>query len=436
MTQPAQSQSAETQPAQTPDDRTNGEADRRKDTTAEVVVHNVRILDGQAATFDDESADTWIAFGGGAVIDRGRGDGWKDRAASASVEVIDGNGGYVSPAFVDIHCHGAGGAAAEDGAEGFETILDVHREYGTRALALSYVSDTIDGLCRSLSVGAGLVRERSGLLGLHAEGPFLSPDFKGAHAPEVLTAPTPEAVEAILDAADGTLAQITIAPELPGALDAIGRFADAGVRVAIGHTAADYDLTVAGIEAGASILTHAFNAMPGIHHRAPGPILAAAEDENVTLELINDGVHVVGPVARMLNELVPGRIALITDAMAATGMSDGQYMLGSLPVVVKDSVARLVTDDGSVGSIAGSTLTMGDAVRRAVTKVGMRPIEAVQAASLVPLRALGLEPDGPAGDRPVGADRGPGDDLLARGMPADLLLLEHDMRIRRTWYSD
>src|SRR5699024_3477544 len=171
-----------------------------------------------------------------------------------------------------------------------------------------------------------------------------------------LTAPTPEAVEAILAAADGALAQITIAPELPGALEAIGRFAEAGVRVAIGHTAADYELAVRAFDAGASILTHAFNAMPGIHHLAPGPILAAAEAEHVTFELINDGVHVLAPVARMLHELVPGRIALITDAMAATGMSDGEYMLGSLPVTVKASVARLVTADGSAGAIAGSTL--------------------------------------------------------------------------------
>ncbi|WP_210603639.1 N-acetylglucosamine-6-phosphate deacetylase [Brevibacterium oceani] len=403
----------------------------RADAPAEVVIHDAHILDGAVEPSTGAPADTWIAFGRGTIIDRGRGDGWKDAAASAGVEVIDAAGGYVSPAFVDIHCHGAGGAAAEHGADGIETILAVHREHGTRALALSYVSDTIDGLCRSLSSGAELARSHPGVLGLHAEGPFLSPDFKGAHAPEVLTAPTPEAVEAILEAADGTLAQITIAPELPGALDAITRFAEAGVRVAIGHTAADYALTAAGFEAGASILTHAFNAMPGIHHRAPGPILAAAENEHVTLELINDGVHVVSPVARMLHEMVPDRIALITDAMAATGMSDGEYMLGSLPVVVEDSVARLVTADGSVGSIAGSTLTMDGAVRRAVAEVGLSPSEAVRAASLVPLRALGVSLA--EGSTELLAS---GSALLIPGMPADLLLLETDMRIRRSWYSD
>ena len=390
---------------------------------AEAVIHNARILDGDRETFAEETADTWIANSGGVVIARGRGDGWKDRAASARGGVIDAAGGYVAPAFADIHCHGAGGVSAEDGPQAAETILDVHRGHGTGRLALSFVSDTIDGLCRSLSTGAEFVRGSAMVIGLHAEGPFLSPDFKGAHAPEVLTSPTPEAVEAILTAADGTLAQITIAPELPGALQAIERFSAAGVRVAIGHTAADYELAVRAFDAGASILTHACNAMPGIHHRAPGPILAAAEAGHVTVELINDGVHVLAPVARMLHELVPGRIALITDAMAATGMSDGEYMLGSLPVAVEDSVARLVTADGSVGSIAGSTLTMDEAVRRAVAEVGLSPFDAVQAASAVPLRALGLVPAG-AGESSAY--------LLAPGMSADLLLLEPDMSIRRS----
>ncbi|HHX47128.1 MAG TPA: N-acetylglucosamine-6-phosphate deacetylase [Brevibacterium sp.] len=383
---------------------------------AEAVIHNACILDGDRATFTEESADTWIVIAEGTVVARGRGDGWKDRAASAQGEVIDAAGGFVAPAFVDIHCHGAGGASAEDGADAIDAILDVHRAHGTGKLALSYVSNTIEGLCRSLRAGAGLVRDRAMVMGLHAEGPFLSPDFKGAHAPEVLTSPTPEAVEAILEAADGTLAQITIAPELPGALDAIARFSAAGVRVAVGHTAADYELTAQAFDAGASILTHAFNAMPGIHHRAPGPVLAAAEAEHVTVELINDGVHVVAPVAQMLHDLVPGRLALITDAMAATGLHDGNYHLGSLPVEVTDSVARLVTSDGTQGAIAGSTLTMDDAVKRAVAEVALSPFDAVQAGSLVPLRAVG----GAADDS----------SLLAVGMPADLLLLDEGMNIR------
>lgn len=415
---------------------------------AEVIVHNVVILDGASAApatanatvptanaalaADADPGKGWIAAAGGVVVARGHGSGWKQLSTSSTAQIVYGNGGYLAPAYIDLHCHGAGGVSAEDlmadtadaastaDAPGLSEILAVHRSHGTRALALSFVSDTIDGLCDSLSAGAEAARSAPGILGLHAEGPFLSPDFKGAHAPEVLTAPTPEAVERILSAADGTLAQVTLAPELPGAIEAIGRFTSAGVRVAIGHTAADYTQAAEAFDAGATILTHAFNAMPGIHHRAPGPVLAAIDAGHVSLELINDGVHVTTPAARMLANLAPGRIALITDAMAATGMDDGRYMLGSLPVQVEDSVARLVAADGTVGSIAGSTLTMDDAVKRAVTEVGLSPFDAVRAASLTPLRALGL----------VAEDA---DELLAVGMPAEFLLLEADMSIRESW---
>src|SRR5699024_10929455 len=156
-----------TQPAQPPSAVCAADLAR-----TEAIVHDASILDGDPADHSDESADTWIAVSAATVIARGRGDGWKDLAASASVEVIDGAGGYLAPAYVDIHCHGAGGASAEDGRAGLDTILAVHRRHGTRGLALSYVSDTIDGLCRSLAAGAELVRDRSEVIGLHAEGPF------------------------------------------------------------------------------------------------------------------------------------------------------------------------------------------------------------------------------------------------------------------------
>ncbi|GAA1623322.1 MULTISPECIES: N-acetylglucosamine-6-phosphate deacetylase [Brevibacterium] len=388
----------------------------------DVVVHNAVILDSDPATFSIDFADTWIAVADGIVVDRGRGVMWH-QCASPATRIIDAEGAYLAPAFVDIHTHGGGGHNVEDGPDHLGAILDVHRAHGTRALVLSYVSDTIAGLAASLRVGAGLARENPAVLGLHAEGPFLSPDFKGAHSPEALTAPTPEAVATILDAADGRLAQVTLAPELPGAPEAIARFVAAGVSVAVGHTAADYAQTMRAFEAGASILTHAFNGMPGIHHRSPGPILAALDAPHVTLELINDGIHVQAPAARLVTGLAPGRVALITDAMAATGMGDGDYVLGSLPVRVEDSVARVRSADGSVGSIAGSTLTMDDAVQRAVAEVGMSPIAAAQAAGLTPLRALGrLAPDVHS--------------LLRVGQPADCVLLDADMRVTTVWIGD
>ncbi len=391
-------------------------------TPAEAIVHDAVILDSDPATYSTDFADTWLAVAGGTVLARGRGAHWQS-LAGPDTEVVDAAGAHLAPAFVDMHVHGAGGHNVEDGPDHLGEILAIHRAHGTRALTLSFVSDRIDPLAAALAAGARAARGRPDILGLHAEGPFLSPDFKGAHAPEVLTPPTAEAVDRILEAADGELLQVTLAPELPGALDAIGRFASAGVKVAVGHTAAGYDETARAFDAGASILTHVFNGMPGIHHRAPGPILAALDAPHVTLELINDGTHVQAPAARMITELAPGRVALITDAMAATGMGDGDYLLGSLPVRVRDSVARVRHADGSVGSIAGSTLTMDEALRRAVAEVGMSPIAAVQAASLVPLRALGLV------DPEVHS-------LLRVGKPADCVLLDADMRLQRVWLGD
>jgi N-acetylglucosamine-6-phosphate deacetylase len=207
---------------------------------------------------------------------------------------------------------------------------------------------------------------------------------------------------------------VTLAPEMPGGMDALRQFVDASVVVAVGHCAADYDAAIAAFDAGASILTHAFNAMPGIHHRAPGPVAAAMDCHGVTLEVINDGVHVHPAVVRLAFEGAAGRIALITDAMAATGSADGQYQLGTLRVTVTDGVARLA--DG--GSIAGSTLTLDTALRLAVTSVGL-PVEvAVQALTETPARAIGRERD-------LGA--------LAPGFAADAVLLDADFTVQGVW---
>ena len=187
-------------------------------------------------------------------------------------------------------------------------------------------------------------------------------------------------------------------------------FRSAGVAVAVGHTAADYAQTMEAFEAGASILTHAYNGMDGVHHRAPGPVAAATRTPGVTLEVINDGVHVHPEVVRMLFAAAPGRVALITDAMAAAGAEDGDYLLGSLAVEVRDGVARLAEG----GSIAGSTLTLDDALRRAVQEVGLPVEDAVLALTQTPATAIGR-----------------GDELgrLAQGYAADAVLLDDDFRV-------
>lgn len=348
----------------------------------------------------------WVRFEGGRVAATGEG-----AAPPHDGEVLHAGGRILTPAFVDLHVHGGGGRDASEGPDSVPALKAAHRAHGTTRTVLSLVSLPIDRLTAAVRALAPVVRADPALLGIHLEGPFLSADARGAHDPFALTAPTPDAIEALLEAADGTLAQVTIAPELPGAIAAIGRLTGAGVRVAVGHTTADLDTAGAAFDAGASLLTHTFNAMPGLLHREPGPIAAALSRPEVALELIADGVHVHPLLIEMLFRLAPGRVALVTDAMAAAGASDGDYRLGPLPVTVRDGAARL-----SDGSLAGSTLTLDAAIRTAVA-AGVPLEAAVLAASGTPARAIG-RPD--LGTLDVGA-------------PADAVLLSADLHIEAVW---
>jgi len=193
-------------------------------------------------------------------------------------------------------------------------------------------------------------------------------------------------------------------------------FSAAGVVVAVGHTAATYEQAREAFAAGATLLTHAFNGMDGVHHRAPGPVAAATRTPGVTLEIINDGTHVHPEVVRLAFAGAPGRVALITDAMAAAGAADGDYLLGALEVQVRDGVARLTHG----GSIAGSTLTLDEALRRAVVEVGLSVEEAVRALTETPAAAIG------EGDR-LGR--------LAAGYTADAVLLDDDFRVLQVWVA-
>ncbi|MFI7618539.1 N-acetylglucosamine-6-phosphate deacetylase [Nonomuraea terrae] len=296
-------------------------------------------------------------------------------------------GRYVVPGFVDIHNHGgAGGSFPTGDLDKARDAVALHRRHGTTTTVASLVTDPVDSLSRAASALAELCDE--GLLaGIHFEGPYIAKARCGAHDPTLLREPSPRELAELLKAGRGHVRMVTIAAELPGALDTIRMAVAEGVIAAIGHSDADYEQTIAGIEAGASVATHLYNAMPPLGHRAPGPVAALLDDERVTVELINDGVHVHPAMLRLAYEVAgPGRTVLITDAMSATGLGDGDYLLGSMRVRVDDGVARLVEG----GSIAGSTLTMDVAFRRSVREVGMSLPDAVQVASLTPARVLGL----------------------------------------------
>ncbi|WAL96263.1 N-acetylglucosamine-6-phosphate deacetylase [Streptomyces sp. Je 1-369] len=301
-------------------------------------------------------------------------------------ERLDLTGHWLVPGFVDIHNHGGGGASFTSGTvEDVLKGIHTHRLHGTTTVVASTVTGEMDFLAQRAGILSELA-EQGDLAGIHFEGPFISPCRKGAHSEGLLRHPDPADVRKLLDAARGQARMVTLATELPGGIDSVRLLAEHGVIAAIGHTDATYEQTVEAIDAGATVATHLFNAMPGLGHRAPGPIAALLEDERITVELINDGTH-LHPAAFELafHHAGTDRVALITDAMDAAGFGDGRYMLGPLEVEVKDSVARLVEG----GSIAGSTLTQDRAFKRSVTVDGLSVEDTVRAVSANPAKLLG-----------------------------------------------
>jgi N-acetylglucosamine-6-phosphate deacetylase len=348
-----------------------------------MLLHGARKLDA-----DGIVDDFWMVFDGGRIAALGTGSSWQALAPSIPDEDrVDALGRWVTPGFIDVHGHGGGGASFDDGPDAIRIALDAHRAHGTTRSVLSLVTNPLPRLVESLRQVAQLARDDSRVLGSHLEGPFLSPLHRGAHDPSHLLTPDPASVDMLLEASAGTLRQITIAPELPGALEAIDRFVASGVVVAIGHTAAGLELTRQAFDRGATVLTHAFNAMPGIHHRAPGPVMAALDDPRVALEIILDGVHVHADVARLCFLAAPQRILLVTDAMAAAAASDGEYRLGALEVTVAGGEALLT----GTQTLAGSTLTLDAALRNAIDHARVDPVLAVRALTASPARALGLD---------------------------------------------
>ncbi|ESQ04841.1 N-acetylglucosamine-6-phosphate deacetylase [Streptomyces sp. ADI96-15] len=324
----------------------------------------------------------------------------------------DLSGHWIVPGFVDLHNHGGGGASFTSGTvDDVLTGIATHRAHGTTTL----VASTVTGEMDFLSARAGLLSElteQGDLAGIHFEGPFISPCRKGAHSEALLRDPHPADVAALLDASRGAARMVTLATELPGGLDSVRLLADRGVIAAVGHTDATYEQTVEAIDAGATVATHLFNAMPPLGHRAPGPIAALLEDERVTVELINDGTH-LHPAALELafHRAGADRVAFITDAMDAAGFGDGRYLLGPLEVDVVDGVARLVEG----GSIAGSTLTLDRAFRRAALVDKLPVDQIVRALSANPARLLGL-------DHRIGS--------LEPGKDADLVVLDEEFEVK------
>ncbi|MEV1143447.1 N-acetylglucosamine-6-phosphate deacetylase [Micromonospora sp. NPDC049799] len=337
-------------------------------------------------------------------------DGDRISAVAEYPSVRDGH--WILPGFVDIHTHGGGGHTFTTGdAEQARAAAGFHLRHGTTTLLASLVSSPFALMRDATAAYAPLVREGV-LAGIHFEGPYLSAARCGAQNPEFLRDPSTDELAELIELGDGAVRMVTLAPERDGALEAIKLLTGRGVVAAVGHTDATYDQTRAAVAAGASVGTHLFNGMRPVHHREPGPVVALLSAPNVVCELVADGVHLHdGMLAFASTTAGPDRTALITDAMAAAGMPDGEYELGGQAVSVADGVARLARD----GAIAGSTLTMDAALRHAVD-AGIPMADATRMVATTPARAIGL------GDR-LGA--------LQIGLRADLVVLDDDLNVVR-----
>ena len=332
---------------------------------------------------------------------------------------INAGGKTVTPGFVDVHIHGAGGHDVMEGTrEALEIITATLAARGTTSLVATTVTaseketkDSVAGIAHFiLNTSQYPARELSAeILGIHFEGPFISPVRRGVHPAKWIVPPSSELLSHLLREARGTAQILTLAPELPGALELISAARQAGLVVSLGHTDATYEQAQAAIDAGASHAAHVFNAMRPFSHRGTGVIGAILTSPKVSAELIADGVHVDEAAMRMLVELkTPERVILVSDGISATGMPDGKYQLGMFEVKVSGGVAR-----NAEGKLAGSTLTLDRALRNMVA-LGVPLASALRMLTANPARQIGL-----------GARKG----VLAPGADADLVFLDEKLEI-------
>jgi N-acetylglucosamine-6-phosphate deacetylase len=353
-----------------------------------------------------------VAVDGPTIRATGRG---APPAGSAVTEL--GDDATLVPGFVDVHVHGGGGGSFPGADPGqVARAIAFHRRHGTTTMVASLVTAAPGALLADVRALADQVSAGE-LAGIHLEGPWLSERRCGAHDVGLLRDPDPDELAAVLDAGGGAVRMVTLAPERRGAPDAIRRIVDAGAVAAVGHTDAPYDVVREAVAAGATAGTHLFNAMRPVHHREPGPVVALLEDPRVTVEIILDGHHVHPALhATVTRAAGPGRVALVTDAMSAAGMPDGDYRLGGLEVTVAAGAAVLA----GTSTIAGSTTTMDVGFRTAV-RTGGGPgddaalLRAVDQTSTTPARMLGL----------------PGRGALRAGHVADLVVLDGALAVSR-----
>ncbi len=329
-------------------------------------------------------------------------------------QVLDVQGCYVSPGFIDTHLHGALGYEFLEGTQEAVDAVTTHL-YSTGVTGFLPNSSTLaaEDVLRGIATLARLTRTTPGMLGIHMEGPFISPQYKGSQREDYIQSPQGQFMQEVLAAGEGSIRIVTLAPEMPGALDLIQELTDLGIVVSAGHTGANFEQFTQAYRRGLRHVTHMFNAMSGVHHRDLGVAGGALLYDDVYCELILDGIHVSSGAAQLLKRVkTVDRIALVTDSSRFTGLPDGEYArLDGQKVQVKDNSVRLAN-----GGLAGSMLNMCQALKNATKLMDCSVQEAVHMVSLVPAKILGLENKG----------------IIAAGMDADMTIFDTELEIKYT----
>ncbi|PQP81040.1 N-acetylglucosamine-6-phosphate deacetylase [Paenibacillus sp. PCH8] len=380
----------------------------------------ISLLQGKMVLPDGVVEQGVLVWGNGKILYAGLPEGLPESIRREAVSVSVPEQSIIVPGFIDIHVHGGNGEDFMDAdPEVLDKITSFHSTQGTTAMLATSMTAPKERLDNVL---AEVDRYRSGpmqyaqLEGVHLEGPFFSPKWPGAQNPEHIMLPDVSWLEAWEKQYPGLIRQVTLAPEREGALEVISWLREQRITAALGHTDATYEEVERAVEAGLHHAVHTFNAMTPLHHRNPGAAGAVLSDPRISAEVIADGIHVHPAAISILAQLKQhdDQLVLITDAMSAAGLDDGEYKIGDLPVIVKHGEARL--KEG--GALAGSTLTMIRGFRYLVQEVGMSLNAASRAASLTPARLLGI-------DHRTGS--------LAQGKQADFVLLNAELDIEGVW---
>lgn len=351
---------------------------------------------------------------GGFSVENGRfGEVFTGESPEAGTDL---GGAYVIPGLVDVHIHGSGGADFSDGDyDGLVKMARCLAQKGVTSFAPASMTLPYEQIEQALSTAVLLRREMpegcAWLAATNMEGPFFSEKKKGAQNGEYLKKPDFEAFRGLFEFMGGVIGIVDVAPELEGAVEFISKAKDF-CTVSVAHTDSDYEAASAAFDAGATHLTHLFNAMPPIHHRKPAVIGAASERENVVAELICDGFHVHPSAVRMAFKLFPGRICLISDALRCCGMPEGEYELGGQPVYYKDGAARLAD-----GTIAGAVTDLYDCMKNAVA-FGIPVEQAILSATIIPARQIGR-------DYEIGS--------IAKNKRADFIVCDKDLNRKQVY---